>query len=159
MDMRYTVAIILGVIAFAVFIKQNCRAQEIVYPNYAAPFSIPAEIIAIKRVENWNGTSVGAKGERGPMQFMASTWYQYSIKPHSWAASSQPAAIEEQKRVERVYLEDLIRECKASHKNPTPYMIALFHNAGGPTARAGKALARHKDFAQRVESTYQDMMK
>ena len=42
---------------------------------------IPRMIRAIKETEDWDGRSVGAHGELGPMQFKAATWGQFSRKP------------------------------------------------------------------------------
>lgn len=118
-----------------------------------APINIAREILAIAQVENSAG-KIGEHGERGRLQFTATRWYQFSHKPHRWAGWKHPFAIAETERVERVHVENLIRQCQVLRLVPTPYTVALLHTAGFDAVCDRKVSALKKDFAQRVENVY-----
>lgn len=110
---------------------------------------------ALKGIEAWDGRSVGRAGERGPLQMKRTTWYDFSDRPHSWAAGGNPIRDAEAKRAETQYVLWLIEVCnKQIGRKPTPYMVGLIHNAGCGTVEHGRPNAHQRDFAQRVENLY-----
>lgn len=138
------------------FAAPKAKAQEIVLPAYVKPLCITSEIISIADAENWDGKSIGAKGERGRLQFTARRWYQLSVKPHWWASSNYPECVAETKRVEVAHIEDLIMQARVLKKKPTPYVIALLHTAGYGDVASGHCSAEKKDFAQRAANIYEE---
>lgn len=117
------------------------------------PLNIDRLIKAIADAEDSRG-KIGVHGERGRLQFTATRWYQLSPKPHRWAGWRHPFAIAETERVERLHIQDLIRDCQILRLVPTPYTVGLLHTAGFGAVQMKAVSAMKKDFAQRVENLY-----
>lgn len=146
-------------IALAYVFSPKAKAQEIVYPAYAQPLNVRLLIVAISKAENWDGVAIGQAGERGRLQFTATTWYKFSHKPHHWAERRSADMKKESDAVEFEYIMELQEECRKIGKPVTPYMIALLHNAGQPVVASGKVPAMKRDFAQRAVNLYEAMTK
>ncbi len=146
-------------LAIAIVFAPTAKAQTIVYPAYARPINVRILTIAIAKAENWDGKSIGAAGERGRLQFTATTWFKFSHKPHHWAERRSPDMKKESDAVEFEYIMELQDECRKMGRAVTPYMIALLHNAGGPTVASNKVPAAKRDFAQRALNLYEAMTK
>lgn len=95
-------------------------------------------ITAIKRAENWDGKTMGARGEWGPLQMT-------------------PLIRKQFEHDERAYIRYLFKECAKLGKPPTAWLVGLLHNAGYPAVRNHTALAAKLDFAERVENLYNDL--
>lgn len=118
-----------------------------------APIDIEQEIKALAAAENSEG-KIGPAGERGRLQFTATRWYQFSVKPHRWAGWRHPFAIAETERVEREHVKDLIEQCRRLQLKPTAYTVALLHAAGAEAVRTHHVGAMKRDFASRAETLY-----
>jgi hypothetical protein len=123
-------------------------------PNEPEPVECYRVRQAIILAEGWDGCSRGHHGERGPMQIKASTWYQFSHAPHSWADACDLNKRAEAERVEVQYTYWLIHACVRLDKPVTPYMVGLIHNAGYGTVRDGTTEPQQVDFAMRVSNLY-----
>ena len=120
-----------------------------------AQLDVARMIHALADAENSDG-KVGANGERGRLQFTATRWYQFSVKPHRWCGWRHPFALAETERVEREHVLDLIRECQIHRLVPTPFTIALMHATGVTGAVYSRATPQKREFAQRASNLYFD---
>jgi len=151
-------AILLGWF-FLWFFSPETKAQDITYQGYLPPVNVEWEILSIAGAENWDPVKrpIGAKGERGRLQFTAARWKQLSVKPHYWADSRQNFAIKETHRVEAIHVIDLISKCRALNRHATPYLVALVHAAGFEAVASGHIPAMKKDFAERAANIYHEL--
>lgn len=142
----------MSILSFLLSLLPSSKAD----PAIATPprLDIDREIRAIAAAENSAGR-IGPNGERGRLQFTATRWYQFSVKPHRWAGWRHPFAIAETERVERKHVEDLINQCQMMRLVPTPYTIALLHAAGIHAVQTHNVGAMKKDFATRAETMYE----
>lgn len=153
----YAAAFIVALFVVYCISTNPAKAQEIVYPNYSNTINLRLQVLALAGAENWDGHAIGAARERGRLQFKASTWYQFSCKPHTWAERRTEEAIVECDRVETTYILELMTELRIMGRIPTPYLVALMHNAGGPVVASGRWPADKKDFASRAANIYEYM--
>lgn len=123
---------LIGLIWFAASDLRGERA--IIYPP---PLDVPKLIRSIKAVENWDGRSTGARGEWGELQML-------------------PAIRAKWGENEVGYVNELVGECYAIQRVPSPYLVGLLHNAGLSKVISGRVEARHYDFSQRVSNVYYD---
>ena len=115
-------------------------------------------IESLAAVENWDHISVGAKGERGRLQFMPATWKSFSKKPHAWAGRlDDPRCIRETERVEYAYVITIMGEADRMFDVVTPYNIGLLHCAGYKACRDGRVTQAKVEFAERVDAIYHSM--
>lgn len=136
----YLTTILAIGLTIAVFVT-TAKSQTIIYPGKPLGYiEITRMKNAIKSVENWNGYSIGSKGERGAMQMIPSIWAIYHCD-------------------ETTYVKDLILACKSMRRNPTPYLVALIHNAGLPAVLSSHVPAMKKSFASRVQNVYDELSK
>lgn len=151
-----------GVVAFIATLSLcalAARADDAIVkftPVPLPPLNVSRQIWCMKQAEHWDGRAIGTAGERGAMQFKPATWADFSDRPLSWAEARTREQQEEAARVEANYVLWLMVACEKMGRKPTPYMLALLHNAGTKTVERGRTLARHRDFAQRVENLYYD---
>ncbi len=128
-------------------------------PAPKKPVEIIAAIHALRTVENWDGFSVGASGERGALQWKAVIWSKFSSQPHRVCEGKTLADRAEVRRVETLYIKELILECRYLGLAPDITNIALLHGIGYPNVRAGNISAAKRDFAARVANIYEEIVK
>lgn len=146
----YVLSIVFILAIFLVAFK-TCSARQ---PEEEINFD--RMIDAIKGAENWDGRSIGAAGELGPMQFRSSTWFDYSSKPFHWALGRTPLAKEELDLASHRHIQRLLHYCSILGKTPTPYLVALLHTAGFGAVRTKTCSAAKKDFAERAANLYHE---
>lgn len=144
--------LIMAAIYLAGFMDNGLCSESAWTADHSA--EIPKYIRAIKQAENWDGHSVGAAGERGPMQFLPDVWAAITLRPFYMAERRNAAACVVADYVERKHIERLIHFCDYLHRPATAYSIGLLHNAGFAHVRDHTASAAKKDFAQRVQNLY-----
>lgn len=97
-------------------------------PKEAADIDVMVE--AIRHVENWNGVSRGAAGERGPWQVTPGVWHQYSKLPLSCAEGKSHAELTEQRRVAREVIYDISQRLLKARRNRDAFTVAVVYCAG-----------------------------
>ena len=109
---------------------------------------------AIATIENWDGHSVGAAGERGKYQISLSVWSQHTNKTFVLAASNHPLAVAEQREVVIKHLE-WIKGCLPGLKlKRSAFDIALVYTAGYGNVAAKRISPEKRDYANRVATIY-----
>ena len=74
----------MSILSFLLSFLPSSKADVAI--SYPPKLDVEREIWAIAKVENSEG-KIGANGERGRLQFLASRWYELSVKPHRWAGA------------------------------------------------------------------------
>ena len=118
----------------------------------AEPLDVERMIWALKLAENWDGHSIGKRGERGPLQFTASRWHELTVLHFSCAMHGGNVY----DVIAARHVLDLIAQCEQIGAHPTAYMIGALHNAGRAAVVSGRFPKAKKDFAQRVQNLYDD---
>ena len=149
----------LYVILFVV-ICTLCGSILAATPKPACDIDLMVE--TLRQIENWDGRSLGAAGERGPWQFTPDVWHQYSTLPFSCAEGKSNAEKTEQRRVAREVVFAISERVKAARRTPDAYTVALIWGAGWSAYYYGqphKPSAKKRDYAQRAENLYIDLLK
>lgn len=94
------------------------------------PADIDLMVESIRQVENWDGVSRGAAGERGPWQMTEPVWNQYSTLPFSCAEGKSNAEKTEQRRVARECLYAISQRLQAARRNRDALTVAVVYCAG-----------------------------
>ena len=113
---------------------------------------------AIIKTENWNGRSTGERGELGPLQVRPSVWIAYSFKPLAWASGTHPEMKYEQMRVGQDIIEGIDIRLPSLKLPRTAYSIALVYNAGHTNVKFGNISRGTRDYAERVQNIYAEMV-
>ncbi len=108
---------------------------------------------AIHWVENPNNsTRLGAHGELGPYQFRQATWKMHTKQPFHLANNR---AVADQVAV--AHYEWIKAGLIRNGIEPTSYSIAMAWNAGLSAVINGRAPARTRDYASRVNNLVMDL--
>lgn len=117
---------------------------------------------AIRQVENWDGHSRGAAGERGPWQMTRPIWQVLTDKPFDWADSPNLDHQIESHRVAREWVYEIRKLLRNRKLVATPYNVALVWTSGWGVFsfyHPKPVSAAKKDYAQRATNLYLDLLK
>ncbi len=123
------------------------------------PLDLDDVVEAIRQVEHWDGSSIGASGERGPFQFTKSTWSEFSKKPFWWASGYGWACREEQYATALRYVTWINDNLVHVPLRETAYSVALVYTCGYTAVKHGKPSREKRDYAQRVQTIYDQLTK
>lgn len=127
-----------------------------------SPCDIDLMVEAIRQVENWDGHSRGAAGERGPWQITPSVWDECSDKPFSWADGRSNSEKTETRRVAREKLYRISARLTHAGYLPDAYTVALVWSAGWDAFfyRHPRSPSKAKrDYADRARNLYDEIRK
>lgn len=124
-----------------------------------AELDLTQVVEAIRQVENWDGRSTGAAGEKGPWQFTRDAWFEHSTKPFWMAEGRSRDCMGEQHRVAMARVDRISSRIAASHIDFSTYSIALVFTCGYEGAKRGKPSRQKRDYAQRVQNIYDQLTK
>ena len=147
----------LGILCLFFFFRTPAWANDrrmIVPPR---PMLLDNEncLVMIRKLEKWNGWAEGRRGERGPFQFLRSTWSDYSAESFALARVDGP----EGWYVARCHA-SFIRDEMEKHGLPqTAYTFALIWKAGIGHVLEYRTTAEDKDYAERGENVYLELIR
>ena len=124
--------------------------------------NVDAMVEALRQVENWDGHSRGAAGERGPWQITPAVWNQFSDQPFSYAESRAPWCRSETRRVAREYVLWIHRRLSDAKLPAGPFTVALVWTSGWNAYfyhSPHKPTRRKKDYAERARNLYKEIEK
>lgn len=156
--MSAIIYIVSGIAILALLCGSVIAASH--HSHYA--FDIDVMLEALRQVENWDGRSRGADGERGPWQITPAVWCKYSDKPFAWADGRSFDARIEQRRVAREHVYDITLWLESEKTNPTPFRVALVYCAGWSAyahAIPHKPSKAKRDYARRATNIYSELIK
>lgn len=156
--MPATVSIVCGIVLFALLCASVVAAS---YHEHRA-LNIDLMLEALRQVENWDGHSRGADGERGPWQITPAVWCKYSEKPFAWADGTSPEAKTEQRRVAREHVYDITLWLESENTRPAPFNVALIYSAGWSAYAHGlphKPSKAKRAYARRAANLYSELIK
>ena len=113
---------------------------------------------AIVKAEDWKGRGTGEHGELGPLQIRPSIWLAYSFKPIKWAEGTHQEMKYEQMRVGQAVIEDIDLQLAGLKLPRTAYSVALVYNAGQTNVKFGNISRGTRDYAERVQNIYAEMV-
>lgn len=128
-------------------------------PEPGAPLLDNEKLLqAIALVENWDGESIGAAGERGPWQMLESTWKEYSddtmpFSKHVWIRSA------EAHRVLNAHASRIRDWMEAKSLPQTAWTFALFWKAGYGRVIHNRLRPADKAYAERAQNIYKTLIK
>jgi hypothetical protein len=135
----------------AAFLALACASRA------AAPLNTETLLEAIRDAENTPVHVIGTAGERGDWQTTEGVWRQYSSRPHAWASRHGEPYAAERRRVARAHVLWILARLARLGLPESARSVGLVWNAGYGTVRSGRrVLARHRDFADRVQNLYDD---
>ena len=121
-------------------------------PSHAKPIDEGKMLDSIRQVENWDGKTLGAKGEWGPWQMTPGVFHDYIRTP---VGVKVRTATKTQLREAAVkHLAWLFGMLSEHHLPVTPYAIGLAWGAGFEAVRTNSASPAKRDYAQRCENLY-----
>lgn len=153
--MSKTTAIALVLLLCFLVLTAKVRAAQ----KAKKPLDLMQVVEAIRQVENWNGRSVGASNEFGPWQFTADTWFDFSNHPFWWAGDHAPKCKAEQHRVALAYVTWIHAHLLDIPIKESAYSIALVFTCGYSGVKHGKPSRAKRDYAQRVQNIYDQLVK
>lgn len=148
-----TLVIIASIIGFMILAALSLFFVDVLFGDDAA-LDLDHLAEAIAAVENWDGSSIGAAGERGKYQISFSVWSQHTNKPFALAASNQPVAVAEQLKVTLKHLEWIIACLPGLKLRRTAFNIALVYTYGYGNVAARRFSREKHDYAIRVANVY-----
>ncbi len=159
----YTILVLLAAAMIVGFMALRGDAQTIDGPFFPIPYTPPLDnaklIIAIRRVENWDGYSEGKHGERGPSQIKLITWKQHTKRAwrHALYMTTEDQLI--YREVEDAH-GSWIRDVIGSRRLPdTAYTFALCWRAGVHNVLDHNITPEERSYAQRASNIYQQLLK
>lgn len=153
MTKLHALALLLAftVLVLAVKVRASQRTKK--------PLDLVQVVEAIRQVEHWNGSAIGAANERGPWQMTYDTWSDFSNKPFWWAGSHARDCKAEQHRVALAYVTWIHDNLIHIPLNESAYSIALVFTCGYSGVKHGKPSRAKRDYAQRVQNIYDELTK
>lgn len=131
--------------------EPESQRQEHAHPDHARL------VKCWQQIENWDGHSIGAHGERGYFQFKEDAWRQVSHRAFSYAGHQGSSALAEQRLCALQYVRFLETALDSYGMTKTVYNFALCWRAGPENVRLWKNItAEERDYAHRCQNLYYD---